>query len=176
MMKDKIFFFGSNVVSGIISGIVVIYLNNEGFTKMAYLVVFLYISIIALVCVYIIKNWNITKTATSSICVKNKKTITRIKEDDSSWLNGVSLSKKWGLGLSDLLSIVLDCLIPAYAPDDDIVINENKEQIKEAFGFYSNGRQTDKQILKTIRFKPKDIVRFEKIAKGFQVDGTQQIT
>lgn len=170
-MRNAIFLLGSNVVSGIISGIIVIYLNNEGLTKMAYLVFFLYVIAVILVAVYVIKKWKSTKTEISSTLqsnIKNKISIRPIGDQSFQFIDGERLINKWNIKPNILLSIVKNRLIDAYAPDEERIVNETGSDFEQSMGFYAENNEIDEDTIIRFRFKPKGIVRFERIAENYQ--------
>jgi len=170
-MRNAIFLLGSNVASGIISGIIVIYLNNKGLTTMAYLVFSLYVITVILIAVYVIKNWKLTKTEISGTFqqkINNKISIRPIGDQTFQIIDGNKLINKWSIKPNILLSMVKNRLIDAYAPDEERIVNETESNFELSMGNYAENNELDEDTITRFRFKPKDIVRFEKIAKNYQ--------
>ena len=83
-------------------------------------------------------------------------------------IDGETLINKWEITPQIFLYIVKKQLIDAYAPDQDAVVNETEDKLEDSLGFYSEENETDEDRIARFRFKQKDIIRFEKIAEGYQ--------
>lgn len=83
-------------------------------------------------------------------------------------IDGTKLIEKWHIRPSDLLNMVRDRLLDAYAPDVEDILNKTETDLERSLGFYSEDNETDEDTVARFRFTPRDISRVEIIAENYQ--------
>lgn len=90
--------------------------------------------------------------------------ITPIGDQASRTIDGETLISKWGILSSDLLHIVEARRIIALTPDEGTykIANKTEEEFEKNITFYSRENEIDEDTVLRFRFRPQDILAFER--------------